>query len=436
MPEREFSKKHFLVSAIEDGILVETVYDPDAATTAFAVARDGQIEIVPEWKTAQGSFVPVRPSNNLLRHGALLLPSQPEEYGGAGALMAEIERYIGRYVRLSREASALCAAYVLLSWVYDAFPELPYLRFRGDYGTGKTRALLVVGSLSYKAFFASGASTVSPIFHTLDTFQGTLVFDEADFRFTDEKAELVKILNNGNAKGFPVLRTHVTPKKEFDPRAFSIFGPKIVGMRRAYDDRALESRFLTVEMEPGHAEGVPINLPGAQKEEAAALRDKLLLYRLRERPTTELDPALAGASLEARMNQILLPLLSVAPGESARAAIRGMAEALQSGIVAERSASPEGELLSILAPLMRESARSPSLGAITEAFAAAHGREYERPIVNRWVGLLLRRLGIALYKSNGISVLVPGQEDRLAALCARYGVGEDGTASSFREIGR
>lgn len=435
MPERELPKKHFLVSAIEDGILVETVYDPDAAATAFAVARDGQIEIVPEWKTERGSFVPVSPSNNLLRHGALLLPSQPEEYGDAGALMAEIERYVGRYVRLSREASGLCAAYVLLSWVYDAFPELPYLRFRGDYGTGKTRALLVVGSLCYKAFFASGASTVSPIFHTLDTFQGTLVFDEADFRFTDEKAELVKILNNGNAKGFPVLRTQVTPKREFNPRAFSTFGPKIVGMRRSYDDRALESRFLTVEMEPGHADGVPINLPDAQKREAGALRDKLLLYQLRERRTVGLDPALADASLEPRMNQILLPLLSVAPGERARAAIRGMAEALQSGIVADRSASPEGELLSILAPLMRAPARSLSLGAITEAFAAAHGREYERPIVNRWIASLLRRLGIALYKSNGISMLVPGQEERLAALCARYGIAED-DASSSREIGR
>src|SRR6202008_449346 len=175
-----------------------------------------------------------------------------------------IQRYVSRYVDLSECFLSIAATYVLLSWVYDAFNELPYLRFRGDYGTGKTRALLVIGALCYKAFFASGASTVSPIFHTLDTFKGTLIFDEADFRFTDEKAELVKILNNGNAKGFPVLRTQVTPQKEFDPRAFVIFGPKIVGMRRSYDDRALESRFLTVEMEPGQAAGVPINLPESQ----------------------------------------------------------------------------------------------------------------------------------------------------------------------------
>ena len=138
--------------------------------------------------------------------------------------------------------------YVLLTWLYDAFNELPYLRLRGDYGSGKTRALLTIGSLCYKGFFASGASTVSPIFHTLDAFRGTLIFDEADFRFSDERAEIVKILNNGNVSGLPVLRTMMNRQREFNPQAFQVFGPKIVATRGRYDDKGLESRFLTEEM--------------------------------------------------------------------------------------------------------------------------------------------------------------------------------------------
>jgi hypothetical protein len=412
-----------IVSAVEDdGTIVETVYRPETGETALVIAQDGAIEIVPEWKIGNAVYVPVRASNNLIKHRALLLPSQPAEYSDVETLLADIESYIARYVYLSREAAGLSAAYVLLSWVYDAFNEMPYLRFRGDYGTGKTRALLVVGSLCYKTFFASGASTVSPIFHTLDTFRGTLVFDEADFRFTDEKAELVKILNNGNAKGFPVLRTQVTPQKEFDPRAFIIFGPKIVGMRRSYDDRALESRFLTVEMESGRATGVPINLPDAQKEEALQLCNKLLMYRLRTRQSVKLDPALADPSLEPRMNQILLPLLSVAPSEALRDTIRNMASGLQAGIVAERGASTEGQLLTIVAKFLADGPQTVSLAEITQAFAAAHGSDYERAIVNRWVGSVLRRLGIALYKSNGVIMLLPGQDERITALCMRYGV--------------
>lgn len=49
-------------------------------------------------------------------------------------------------------------------------------------------------------------------------FRGTLGLDESGFRFSDEKAELTKILNNGNARGFPVLRTELVGRQEFDPR--------------------------------------------------------------------------------------------------------------------------------------------------------------------------------------------------------------------------
>ena len=129
------------------------------------------------------------------------------------------------------EASAelfetIASYYVLFSWVYDSFNELPYLRVRGDTGSGKTRCLLTIGSLCYKPIFASGASTVSPLFRILDSMRGTLIVDEGDFRFSDEKAELVKILNNGNGRGFPVLRSESVGGREFSPRAYTVFGPQ------------------------------------------------------------------------------------------------------------------------------------------------------------------------------------------------------------------
>lgn len=418
------NKTSVVISAIEnEGRIIETVYRPSSSETALVIAQGHDIQIVAKWTAGSVTYIPIHPSNNLIKHNALLLPSEPADYGSTEDLLVEIQKYITRYVSLSDHALGISAAYVLLSWVYDAFNELPYLRFRGDYGTGKTRALMVIGSLCYKAFFASGASTVSPIFHTLDTFKGTLVFDEADFRFTDEKAELVKILNNGNAKGFPVLRTHVTAQREFNPQAFIIFGPKIVGMRRSYDDKALESRFLTVEMEPGHSAGVPINLPDEQKEEALSLRNKLLMYRLRTRLSVAIDPTLADPALEARMNQILLPLLSVIPDEELRAIIRQAAQTVQASIVTERSASAEGHALSIVVRLQAEHPQTIiALSDIATAFIAEYGTEYDRPVTNRWIGSVLRRLGLLLYKSNGVFVLSPGQEERLKALCTRYGI--------------
>jgi hypothetical protein len=192
----------------------------------------------------------------------------------------------------------IASYYVLFSWISDGFNELPYLRLRGDYGSGKTRFLLTVGSLCYKPIFASGASTVSPIFHILDAFHGTLIIDDGDFRWSDEKADIVKILNNGNVRGIPVLCTEVSAQREFNPRAFQVFGPKLVATRGYYADRALESRFITEEMGSGRLRtDIPINLPSTYREEALRIRNKLLLYRFRNLGRVSVDPRLIDHGL-------------------------------------------------------------------------------------------------------------------------------------------
>jgi len=73
-------------------------------------------------------------------HDVVLLPSEPAEYGEERELLARIRSFIHRYVDVSTVFEELSAYYVLLSWLYDCFHELPYLRVRGDYGSGKTRA--------------------------------------------------------------------------------------------------------------------------------------------------------------------------------------------------------------------------------------------------------------------------------------------------------
>ena len=323
---------------LPDGSLIELLYRPDDHRTALALFSAGR------W-TMQGHIdvggnrrlVPFSPDNNLISNDVVLLPSEPRIYGTEGMLVADVQSFIHRYVDLSPIFEKLAVYYVLLSWLYDAFNELPYLRFQGDFGSGKTRALLVIGSLCYKPFFASGASTVSPLFHTLDAFRGTLIFDEADFRFSDERAEIVKILNNGNVRGLPVLRTMKSQQGEFNPRAFQVFGPKIVATRGHYDDRGLESRFLTETMGGRQLRSdIPINLPDSFRDEARELRNKLLLYRFHRRFEVKLDPSLADPGLEPRLNQILLPLLSVIGDAALREELRSVATEAQANLVSER----------------------------------------------------------------------------------------------------
>lgn len=424
MAKQTGQRKAILVSGVFDGnALVEAVLDRESNTTRFVRQSPAGIEQLSVIEQDDTTFSPPRPENDLLKHQALLLPSRAEPCGALDELLLEIEAYTARYLSLPPDASLLTTAYVILTWLYDAFRELPYLRFRGDYGTGKTRALIVIGSIAFKPFFASGASTVSPIFHTLDTFRGTLIFDEADFRFTDEKAELVKILNNGNVAGFPVLRTQVTVNKEFEPRAFHVFGPKIVGMRGHYDDRALESRFLSIEMDLSPTDTVPINLPDAHEVEALTLRNKLLSFRLRERLAVRLDDSLVTPGLEPRMNQILLPLLSVVPPGRYREAVLRHAEQHHTRAVSDRGDTIEGHILSVVRRLASSpNIKSLTVSAISTMLRDRHASEFERPITNRYVGSVLRRLGLTPFKSHGTYALAVDRNERLLALYHRFGI--------------
>jgi hypothetical protein len=416
---------------LSDGRLVELVYVPGERRTALAISTDGSVTYVNSLALPAGeTLVPIRAENNLLRHNAILLPERAEEFGTVADLIQDIAAYIDRYVDLSDTFRNIAIAYVLLSHVYDAFNELPYLRFRGDFGSGKTRALQVIGAITYKPFFASGASTVSPIFHTLDLFKGTLLFDETDFRYSDERSEIIKIFNNGNVRGMPVLRTMITSQNEYNPSAFSVFGPKLVSMRHRFQDDALESRFFTEEMGTRKLRAhIPINLPNTQKEEATTLRNRLLMYRFRYFHSVRIDNSLVDRLLSSRTNQILIPILSVIDDEVLRNEIRDAAHTLDTRVKADRADNPEALVLGIMKSIIAadDAADIVPVQSITRVMMERHAGELDRLITPRYIGSLIRtRLHLPTYKRDGVYVvpLSPLVREQMGELYARFGVSE------------
>jgi hypothetical protein len=416
-------------ATLDDGTLVEMALDPRSRRTSFILAKDGEwhsADSVPIDSSAQ--LVPYSPRNNLLAHEVVLLPSEPQEYGSDTALLSEIESFIHSYVDVSPLFEKIACYYVLLTWIYDRFNELPYLRLRGEPGSGKTRFMLTVGSLCYKPIFASGASTVSPLFRILDSFRGTLVIDEGDFRLSDEQAEIVKILNNGNAKGFPVLRSEATGKSgEFNPRAYEVYGPKLIATRGFFKDRALESRCLTEET-GGRSlrEDIPISLPQSFKDEAQSLRNKLLLYRFRNLKAGQQSEVLAAdLAIEPRLNQIFLPLLSVVSDAKDREELRALARRYHGEMIAERGMDLEAQILEVIRDL-RQSERTLSVKDITSWLVDRHGEDYERKITTRWVGSAIRRkLHLVTCKSHGNYVIPADELSKLDRLYARYGIASE-----------
>lgn len=417
-----------------DNTIVELVYNPEKHTTSYIVAKDGDWRESAEFSLSSGiTYVPYAPSNNLIKHNVVLFPTTAEEYGSTTALVDDIKSFILTYVDMSPEFLNVVVYYILFTWVFDSFNELPYVRVRGDYGCGKTRFLIIAGSLCYKPIFASGASTVSPIFHILDSFGGTLILDEADFRFSDQTAELTKILNNGNVRGFPVLRSDVSLSKTFNPRAYNVYSPKMVATRGSYTDQALESRFITTDMGATSLRtDIPLNLPDSYRMEATRLRNKLLMYRIRNlHNVRELIPPL-DQSVEPRIAQIFTPLLSVVDDPSMQAQLRTLASRYDTELKTDRSAHVEAHVLDVIHHLLAgENTASLSMKVIAEQFEEHFGDEYDWRITPKWIGGIVRQhLRLRTCKRNGIFVIAPSEKPKLTALFVRYGI----TSGDFGDI--
>ena len=428
-------------AVLPDGRVAELVYQPEEGTTGFVVGRGREWEELDALELPGGEIlVPFSPQNNLLVHGVVLLPSEPLEYGTEEDLRSELSTFLHRYIDLSPEFAVVAREYVLFTWLYDSFNEVPYLRVRGDYGSGKSRFLLSVGSVCYLPIFASGASTMSPLFRIMDIFRGTLVLDEGDFRASDEKAEVVKMLNNGMSRGFPVLRTEQTASKEFNPRAFHVFGPKVIATRGFFEDRALESRCISEVL--GNRplrRGIPLNLSEEFRHEARVLRNKLLLYRIRNRAAAREVDEESLPGVEPRLAQIFRPLLATSDPASRRELLAA-AQRLSGELRGERMGSVEGEVLEVLRDLWEGAAFAVGVKDIAQEFCKRHGDDYEWKVTARWIGGVLRKkLFLITTKSNGNFVVPRSEGKKLRNLLELYGLsdrsGDDGDVGEVGESG-
>ena len=137
MSETSTRKSVPAVSAVlAGGVLVELVYTRDEKRTGFAIWEDGKWRQTSSIRDDNGRrLVPYAPDNNLMRNNVVLFPSEPVDYGSQAELVEEVRAYIHRYVDISEDFELIAAYYVLFTWIYDSFNELPYLRLQGDYGS-------------------------------------------------------------------------------------------------------------------------------------------------------------------------------------------------------------------------------------------------------------------------------------------------------------
>lgn len=306
--EQDQKPRRSVASVVDpDGFMAETIILEGYSQLHFVTLEGGLSEII---ERPDVDLIPPFDPNGLVRKGVVLLPGLPRTSVSQERIVADLREFIHRYADVPQFWEVLIAHYVLMTWVYDRFTAVPYLRFLGEPQTGKTRCLQVAGHLAYKAIMAGGATTSSPIFRLMDVYRGTLVIDEADYKSSDLWSEIIKILNSGYMQGMPILRSEPSDDG-YEPRAFDLFGPKILSTRKAFEDYALETRCITLNTQEGRIRSdVPRQLPKRFYDEAQELRSELLAWRFANYDRIQSDET-DLLSLEPRLTQIGAPLYSV-----------------------------------------------------------------------------------------------------------------------------
>lgn len=335
-------------SVLCDDFMAEMIWVPDTSpsTRYLKYNIDGTSEIVDSVQVGPVLYNP--PRSHLIDLGVVKLPTGIEEYDDVDWLFRELKSYVGSYLHLAGDTKFqnILVYYIFLTWIFDKFPVVPYLRAQGDFASGKSRLLQVVGGVSNRAVMAGGATTSSPIFRMMSRFKPTLIIDEADFNESDLWADIIKILNIGYSNDFFVLRSERGGDDNFDVSAFSCYGPKVLSTRKRFSDQALESRCLTYTMPSGGQipAGIPFFLTPEFHERGQHLRNMLLLWRFRHYRSATVDPYMRLEGLDTRLNQILLPLFACAENDQMRKSILQHAREYQETLRADKRDSDEGTI--------------------------------------------------------------------------------------------
>jgi hypothetical protein len=419
-PEENEDREQFVSGfVLNDGTIGEMVVDDDGQRS-FIVSVNGSVRRMFQLQTPKATYIP---TSDRLVGEVVHFASSAVPYDSQSALFKEVMQFIHRYLELPADFEDITTLYVLLTWVYEFAPSVPYLRVLGDWGTGKTRFLQVVGAICFRPIFASGATTPAPIFRILEEFRGTLVLDEADFKDSSSWVEMVKLLNNGYRPGMPVLRADKENGKWF-PRSYQVFGPKLIATRYPFRDEALESRCLTAEMMPLTRSDIPRVLPPSFDTEVKELRARLLTFRLvnllRLKGKT-FGNDLVEPNLQPRLQEILIPLKAMLNGDQTMAeAIAGFVHRLQESLFTRRRDSSAGKVMAAIIDLHAEGVELTSQNI---ADRINQTEEEVKDLSADKIGRITKRLGFIKDRVGKVRQrIIRWDEERVKKLASLYGL--------------
>lgn len=349
----------------EKGWLIEYLYNLKTQKASLAYRDpEGNIGMAPYLDISGVRYVPVT-DDDIIKGGGVLFASDLGPAKPTRELVAMVELFIKRYFLLDNPFEyRLASYYVLLTWVFDCFSALPYLRAQGDTNTGKSELMLRIGYICYRLVISTGASSTAALKFALDQYRGTIFMDEIDI--ADKFDERIVIMNVGAMRDQAKVWNMVEVSKGDGTRGYrasmaNVYGPKLITMYGRFSDPATEGRCLTfrlVEKEPWELmrRNIPTEKTGEFYLEAATIRNLLMRWRLQTwQPRIELSKDMIDLGVSTRINQVTMPLKQLARDDpDLMKEIQAFVQSLNDDLVLERSMSLEARVMDAIVAVLED----------------------------------------------------------------------------------
>ena len=315
-----------------------------------------------------------------------LLPTYETEE----SLFNEIRDFLFEYLDLPDELLYdVYSCFIMMTWRVEDFRVVPYLFFLGPLASGKTRALECLHYLGYRGLMAS-SMTAAAIFRSIESWHCLLLLDEAEVYNRECMVEVLALLNSGYRKGQYAIRIERLVK-DGPPELgmFDVFGPKCIAGTEELA-ATLQSRCVVTAMSK-NVRHVPVFI---DEDKALEIRSKLLMYRFKNLGTKPQYDVLSlnGQFSNARVIELFVSLLEVAPSEAVRERLIQCMRNMTQSRLDEEQASVEARVFdAILKSADYVDGGKISTQAITDIFNS--GLPEKEQVKSRFVGRQVAALG-------------------------------------------
>ncbi|MEM3466423.1 MAG: hypothetical protein QW566_08140 [Candidatus Jordarchaeales archaeon] len=301
----------------EEDIIIQEVFDPSLKDFKFVIWKKDSWAFASEFKNQDVVYIPQKIPLNKRGEPRVTLPETPAEYGSMKVLLEEVGSFLNKYAGLEPTDLWFLERFVLHTWLFDVGDYAIQIQVVGDWGSGKTRLYKLLRLICYNALAVSGGTSLSAYRRLQSKFGGTLLVNEFELEWSSDDAnEFISWINSGYERDLPIaLSDKLNPERQ---RFFDPFCPKLFTSRNLLENIATLSRLVIIKMRKSSRKDLPIKLPKEAYEEARQLRNKLLMFRLKNwRPDFELPNEVEAKlrneeTIDGRFKQNAYPLLILA----------------------------------------------------------------------------------------------------------------------------